>query len=74
MYTNGKLDTMRRIRKILRFERGHRKGGRRGGGGGSEPREKKCDENLETRSGNLVEKIIREKFEIIESIAIVRPR
>lgn len=71
MYTNGKLNTLRGIRKILCSERGYRKGGGRGGGGGSEPRKEKCDEDLWTRSGNGVEKVIREKFEIVESIAIV---
>lgn len=46
MYANGKLDTVRRIRKILRPERGHRKGDRRGGRGGSGPREEKCDKDF----------------------------
>jgi len=48
VYTYGKLDTMRGIRKILRSERRHRKGGGRGGRGGSGPRKEKCDENFGT--------------------------
>ena len=46
MYTNGKLDTMRGIGKILCFKRGHRKGSGRRRRGGSGSREEKCDEDF----------------------------
>lgn len=72
MYTNGKLDTMRGIGKVLRSERGHREGGGRGGRGGSGSREEKCDKDFGARSGDGIdEKVIPEKFEIAKSRAVV---
>jgi len=45
MHANRKLDTVRGIGKILRFERRDREGGGGGGGGGSGTREGKHHED-----------------------------
>lgn len=64
MHPDRQLDTVRGVGKILRSERGDRKGSGGGGGGGSEPGEGKCHEDSGNRRGNGVEEAVAEKREI----------